>query len=137
MNIKYATCQSISFKLIIIMKDWIQLWMFEPNCIKNLIILRFSSGSLNFESLFICEMTRKWLLNSSERLCNIVELTSFPEFTINLNIIKESLFPLHILISSILYFDCSFIKRSYLKFNQTISEFEWVNQTFSRIVILH
>ena len=63
------------------MKDWVRLWMFEPNCVKNLITLRFPSWSLDFESLFTREMIWKWPLNSSGRLCDIVELISFLEFT--------------------------------------------------------
>ena len=55
--------------------------MFESNYIKNLITLRFQSRSLNFENLFTRKMIREWLLNSSKRLCDIVELISFSEFT--------------------------------------------------------
>ena len=79
--IKYTMYRSVSFKLIIVIKDWIRLWIFESNCVKNLTTLRFLSRSSNFENLFIREMTRKWPLNSPERLCDIVELISFLEFT--------------------------------------------------------
>ena len=77
-------CRSVSFKLIIVMKDWVRLWMFEPNCAKNLNTLRFPSRSLNFESLFTREMAREWSLNSPGRLCDIAGLTSFPEFMMKL-----------------------------------------------------
>ena len=69
-------CRSVSFKLIIVMNDWVRLWMFESNCVKNLSILKFLLRSLNFKSLFTREMIRKWFLNSLKynildmRICN-------------------------------------------------------------------
>ena len=78
---KYAMYRSVLFKLIITRKDWVRLWMFESNYIKNLITLRFSSWSVNFENLFTRKMAREWFLNSSERLYDIVELILFFEFT--------------------------------------------------------
>ena len=75
--------------------------MFEPNCIKNLITLKFLSQSLNFKSLFTREMIRKWFLNSSRRLCDIVKLISFSKFTMNRRI-KRSQRKLRIIIMNLI-----------------------------------
>ena len=77
--------------------------MFESNCVKNVIILKFPSRSLNFENPFIRKMIRKWSLNSSKHLCDIVELISFFEFTMSFSATRLD-FRLQILANSHIHF---------------------------------
>ena len=115
------------------MKDWIRLWMFELNCVKNLIALKFLSWSLNFESLLTCEMTREWFLNSSRRLCHIVELISFFEFTMYID--KTLVFLSTSLLNNLIlmYF---IIASLILSFNVVTSNLYWFIFRYNLLYVL-